>query len=498
MSLDNIKQRLTTLSQNSPHLHELLSKERLKRYHSRTSFLNYYYGFSQLTDEGLDLLEKAAHETQVFEHLNKLLSGEKINTSENRAVSHHNCRNPETGYYQKNQKQALSLGNRVFTNDLNNNSTPYKTIVQIGIGGSELGPKAIYHALHSMLSSEKTARFIASIDPVGFRETLSTTSIEDCLFVIVSKSGSTFETTENINQLREYIETNGHTWQSIQNQVVVITCPSSTLDQSDLGHHRLYMSESIGGRFSVTSPVGTFILTCCFGEKIVLDFLNGAYEHDQSSTNHSLSKNPSLTAALVSYWERCYLNYNSQAIISYSHALKVIPSHLQQLFCESLGKHHTIDNKHLKTPSGKLVFGEEGPNAQHSFFQLLHQGDTIIPVQFLSIRSPLVESDSPYHKGLIHSMTSQIHALAYGKEHTDAPHQFLGNRPSTTVLIETLSPQSLGALASFYENMVFFEGILLNINTFDQPGVELGKSVMRQLNEKETPEILSELALLLQ
>ena len=499
MSNSQTQKALKDQATKQPILKELLSKERLQNYHASAKELHFYYGFSQVTDNTLKLLEQYAHELKVFEQFQNMISGQKINISENRAVTHHHSRNPESPYFQNEQKKALILGNAIFKDELNAISkTPFKTIVQIGIGGSELGTKTLYHAFNSCLSSTKDAKFIASVDPLGFRKVLQPLSLEETLFVIVSKSGSTVEIQENSEQLHAYVDSRGISWEAFQKQIVVITCPNSALDQSDLGHHRLYMTDSIGGRFSVTSPVGTFLLSCCFGKTTVSEFLTGAHELDHSATQVSLQKNPALIAALISYWERVFLGYSTQAIIAYSHALSILPSHLQQLLCESLGKHHNSDNERLTTPSGKLVFGDEGPNAQHSFFQLLHQGDSIIPIQFIGIRSALEKTDQQYHQGLIDAMSAQIHALAYGKDSKNAPDNFNGNRPSTTLLLDTLSPKSLGGLVSFYENMVFFEGLLLNINPFDQPGVELGKSVMKTLQEGSHPhEMLSILSNLL-
>tara|TARA_A100001015_G_C15040556_1_gene739339 strand:+ start:1110 stop:2603 length:1494 start_codon:yes stop_codon:yes gene_type:complete len=486
MPEDDIKKKLKTLSKTIPHLKELLTESRLKQYISKSETLDYHYAFSQVTAPILETLKAYSEEQNILHHFQEMKSGAIINKSENRAASHLSCRDPKSNYFQDHQAKALRLGNQVFENTWKTeNGNSFETIIQIGIGGSELGPKAVYHGLDTIYESSKKALFIASIDPTGFHHKLRDCNLETALIVIVSKSGSTFETQENIKQLKRYIENKSLSWDNFQQQILIITCPNSKLDQDKIGEKRLYMQESIGGRFSVTSPVGTFLLSACFGSKMSRSFLEGAYEMDLSANKQNLEVNPPLCAALVSWWERVFLNYKNQGIMAYSHALSIIPSHLQQLFCESLGKRHNYNNQILEGPSGKLIFGEEGPNAQHSFFQLLHQGNESVPIQFLGVRNSFHNGYTDFHEGLSLSMAAQMIALSEGKYDENPAQHFDGNRPSSLVLLEQLSARHLGALVSFYENMVFFEGLLLNINTFDQPGVELGKSVLSTLEEKQ-------------
>ena len=337
--------------------------------------LSYYS--SGVQKPQLDKFQEQADELGCVAHFQSILDGAIVNTSEKRAVRHHACRAPQHSFYQSQLVEIESL-----IEWQQSGSFSFDHIVYVGIGGSFLGPKLLDHSARLMgLSSKISVSFISSIDPHEVYSILNSFTVSRTLFIVVSKSGSTRETLDNIEMIRSYLVQNGHSEASHRNQFMAITTQGSQLDDEDLFVKRLYIDEAVGGRFSISSVVGMALLALSFGVSAAHEFLEGANEMDQSALNSNITENLSLFTALLNRYYRESCGYSARAVVPYCSALTYLPDYLQQLICESLGKPSD-------TLSGPLVTGGIGPNIQHSLFQHFH--DSSESVQFnlslLSVR----------------------------------------------------------------------------------------------------------------
>lgn len=419
--------------------------------------LTFSYLLNHIDLETRHRLQELADEQHVIDTFQDILSENKI--------SHHALRNPK-----KNQKFDTEKLEQFITKV--HKEKKFSTIVYVGIGGSYLGPEVLYLALKQCASIQIPIHFLHSIDPVALLDILTQIQLQTTLFIFSSKSGSTFETVENFKQLQHRATQAGI--KHFNEQCVGITCQNTYLDDDAVCTTRFYINASIVGRFSVTSPIGMIVAGLVFGWPVVKDIWTGAHSMDLISQNPSMLENPALANALISIWNRNIKNYPNRAIIPYAYGLSRFPAYLQQLICESNGKRvnkHGIEISYSTSPA---IFGEPGTEAQHSFFQMLHQGTDITPVQFIGIGKAT-------SRNLFIYMKAQMLALAFGNHDTNLFEYCPGNRPSTYVEIDGLSPTTLGKLISFYENSVMFEGFLWNINSFDQEGVQLGKKLAEQL-----------------
>ena len=451
-----------------------------------TELLNYFYGFSGLTEKGIAKLQKLTEISNIEQKLKQLLTNKPINQTENRQVNHHLLRdNSKTNFYQNEQKKVYEFISKIHSNEIKGCSNkPFDTVVQFGIGGSELGPKVINHALNCYTKAKKQqrflkAKFIANIDPIEFEVKMNDINPETTLFIFASKSGSTQETHSNITLLKNWWKNHGLSATDLASHCIACTVKNSLLDTNDLCKFQFYLDDHIGGRFSLCSVIGTTILGLAFGNHIIKEFLEGAYIQDQTILETDIKKNISLLAALIGIVERNKLNYPSKAIIPYSFALKNFTNHIQQLDCESNGKNINLTGEQINYKTGPIILGQAGTNAQHSFFQLIHQGTDIIPTEFISIKESFTQNklESEAHNKLNTNLLAQQIALFLGKKEDNFP----GKRPSTLISLKKLSPKSLGALIAFYENKIMFQGFIWEINSFDQPGVQLGKELTEDL-----------------
>lgn len=311
------------------------------------------------------------------------------------------------------------------------------------------------------------------------------------MWIIISKSYTTPETIANLNQILLFLKNNDL---DPAKHIVTITAKNSPGDNSlKQILNSFHMFDFIGGRYSVSSAVGGLALSLAFGFDVFNRFLKGCHEMDLHAQNASEENNIPLTAALISIWNSNFLHYPAQAIIPYSTGLAQLIPHVQQLYMESLGKGVSLDKQILDNKTGVIIFGEPGTNAQHSFFQLAHQG-RIFPIEFIGVIKPNFNKAQAKSKGVYNhqelwaNMIAQAKALAKGKDNKDKAKYFSGNRPSSTILINDLSPESIGQLLAFYEAKTVYEGFILGINPFDQFGVELGKvlasDVRKQIKRK--------------
>ncbi len=481
-------------------MHEALTAERIM--HSSVTcgaHLMYNWAAMPVGKTHLDVLQRLVDEQQLIEKYRALLAGEIMNTGEKRRVLHHLTRGKVLGdsqqvtadgeekgaFYREQLDRIFSFATAVRDGSLKGSTgKAFTTVVQIGIGGSDLGPRALYIALKGWAVGEsvdtREARFISNVDPDDADEVLKDLDFSTTLFVLVTKSGTTQETLTNYQMVLQYMQDANIVGLDPAKHMVAVTSKTSPLASSTDFLDAFYIDDYIGGRYSSSSAVGAVALSIAFGSNIFERLLAGAHEADQSALKVKITENGALLDAVIGIYLRNVLNYPSTAILPYAQALARFPAHLQQLDMESNGKQVNRDGESIDYRTGPIIFGEPGTNGQHSFYQLLHQGTDTIPLQFIgftnSQRKRDIETDgSTSQRKLIANLIAQIVAFAKGKEDTHANKRFPGNRYSSVIHADRLTPETLGALLAHYENKVMFQGFLWNINSFDQEGVQLGK-----------------------
>ena len=457
--------------------------------------LTYNYAAKQVNEQILKTLAELAEEQQLVEKYQDLLNGSVINTGENRMVLHQLTRGQlgkdvmadgvnKREFYINEVKRIADFANDVHSGKLvNEKGEKYTTVCQIGIGGSDLGPRAMYLALENWAKKNNTfkmeANFISNVDPDDAAAVCKKLDISKTIFILVSKSGTTLETLTNESFVKEFIKAAGC---DASKHMIAVTSETSPLAHNPDYMAAFYMDDYIGGRYSSTSGVGGAILSLAFGPKVFQDFLDGAAEEDKLSLNKNICENPALMDALIGVYERNVQEYPATAILPYSQALSRFPAHLQQLDMESNGKSVNRFGEKIDYVTGPVIFGEPGTNGQHSFYQLLHQGTDIVPLQFIAFQENQTGDDvtikgSTSQTKLCANVTAQIVAFACGKKDENPNKAFAGGRPSSLIYGKDLNPKSLGALLAHYENKVMFQGFVWNVNSFDQEGVQLGKKL---------------------
>ncbi len=466
--------------------------------------LNYNYASKQVNEEVLDCLAKLADEAQLVDKYEALYNGEVVNTGEKRLVLHQLTRGQlgndvmadgvnKREFYANEQARIAEFANKVHAGEITNAAgEKFTTVVQIGIGGSDLGPRAMYLALENWAKKNNAfkmeAKFISNVDPDDAAAVLNSIDVAHSLFVLVSKSGTTLETLTNESFVKDALKKAGL---DASKHMIAVTSQTSPLAQSSDYLAAFFMDDYIGGRFSSTSSVGGAVLSLAFGPEVFADFLAGAAEEDVLSKNKDLLKNPAMLDALIGVYERNVLGYPCTTVLPYSQALSRFPAHLQQLDMESNGKSVNRFGEAINYKTGPVIFGEPGTNGQHSFYQLLHQGTDIVPLQFIGFRNNQLETDvdiqgSTSQQKLCANVAAQIVAFACGKKDDNANKNFAGNRPSSIIVGDKLTPKALGALLAHFENKIMFQGFVWNINSFDQEGVQLGKVLAKKVLAHET------------
>lgn len=508
-NLDTVAAYQELLKVAHVNLAEVMSGEsgadRVKKYNvPMAEGLAFNYAAKQVNDEILDVLAKLAEETQLVEKFEALYNGEVINTGEKRMVLHHMTRGQlgeavvadgadKRSFYEEQQRRIAELANKVHSGEIRNAAgEKFTTVVQIGIGGSDLGPRAMYLALENWAKVNNTfkmeAKFISNVDPDDAAAVLNTIDVEHSLFVLVSKSGTTLETLTNESFVKDALKKAGL---DASRHMIAVTSETSPLAKSDDYLAAFFMDDYIGGRFSSTSGVGGAVLSLAFGPEVFAQFLAGAAEEDKLAQNKDMFANPAMLDALIGVYERNVLGYQNTAVLPYSQALSRFPAHLQQLDMESNGKSVNRFGEPVSYSTGPVIFGEPGTNGQHSFYQLLHQGTDIVPLQFVGFKNnqmgrDVVIQDSTSQQKLCANVVAQIVAFACGKADENRNKSFQGGRPSSIITGEQLTPQALGALLSHFENKVMYQGFVWNINSFDQEGVQLGKVLAKKVLAHDT------------
>ena len=481
-------------------MHTALTAERIR--HSSVACgaqLMYNWAAMPVEESHLAVLQSLVEEQQLMEKYRAMLAGEIMNTGEKRLVLHHLTRGRVLGetqqvtadgeekgaFYREQLDRIFSFARAVRDGSLKGSTgRPFTTVVQVGIGGSDLGPRALYIALKGWAVGEsvetREARFISNVDPDDADEVLMGLDFSTTLFVLVTKSGTTQETLTNYQMVLQAMNDAHIEGLDPAKHMVAVTSKTSPLASSKDFLDAFFIDDYIGGRYSSTSAVGAVVLSVAFGAEVFERLLAGAHEADKAALKPKLTENGALLDAAIGIYLRNVLSYPSTAILPYAQALARFPAHLQQLDMESNGKQVNRDGQPIDYRSGPIIFGEPGTNGQHSFYQLLHQGTDTIPLQFIGLsnsqRGKDIETDGSTSQGkLVANLIAQIVAFAKGKEDVHANKQFPGNRYSSLLHADRLTPEVLGALLAHYENKVMFQGFLWNINSFDQEGVQLGK-----------------------
>ena len=490
--------------------------DRVKKYSvPMAEGLTYNYAAKQVDDQVIDALEKLAAEAELSDKFAELYNGAVINTGENRLVLHHLTRGQlgdtvtadgvdKRAFYVEQQQRIADFANKVHSGEITNAAgEKFTTVVQIGIGGSDLGPRALYLALENWAKKNNTfkmeAKFISNVDPDDAAAVLASVDVAHSIFVLVSKSGTTLETLTNESFVKDALAKAGL---DASRHMIAVTSETSPLAKSDDYLAAFFMDDYIGGRYSSTSAVGGAVLSLAFGPEVFAAFLDGAAAEDKLSANANVRENPAMLDALIGVYERNILGYPATAVLPYSQALSRFPAHLQQADMESNGKSVNRFGEPVDYVTGPVLFGEPGTNGQHSFYQLLHQGTDIVPLQFIGFKNSqigtdVVIQDSTSQQKLCANVAAQIVAFACGKADDNRNKNFEGGRPSSIIIGDQLNPQALGALLAHFENKIMFQGFLWNVNSFDQEGVQLGKVLAKRVLAHETDGALKEFSDLL-
>jgi len=491
---------LTRLAASPPDLSAqgVLTPERISSMTVDNASFRLIYGCERVTPEIVDALQALAGQARAVEKFMAMKRGEVINRiegfeSENRQVLHTACRDlfgDSPCHREASQAAADELEKlAAFLNALENkeicgpDGAPFTTLVNIGIGGSDLGPRAVYHALAPFRIPGRTVKFVANVDPDDAAGVFDGLDLKHTLVNVVSKSGTTLETLTNEALARSLFTAAGL---EPEKHFIAVTGKGSPMDNPERYLASFHMFDYVGGRYSVSSMVGGASLAFGLGLDNFRAFLKGANRIDRAAENPSLRENIPLMMAMLGIWNRNYLGHCTLAVIPYSELLSLFPAHLQQCDMESNGKSVNVRGEFLSYETGPVLWGQAGTNGQHAFFQLLHQGTTVVPVELIGFRNNSrgldrrIEATTSREK-LVANLLAQALALAAGKSNENPNRNFPGNRPGLILIADRLDPETMGELLAIYENKIAFQGFVWNINSFDQEGVQLGKRLANGL-----------------
>ncbi|MCZ6532692.1 MAG: glucose-6-phosphate isomerase [SAR324 cluster bacterium] len=481
-----------------------LTPQRIETFQAAACGFDLLYATQRISQEVLDALSALAEETAAREQFQHLMAGEVMNRivghqSEERQVLHFASRNvfdalpdpmPVHQAEEANANARRELDKlkgflaQVESGALTNaKGEPFTDMVNVGIGGSDLGPRALYLAVLPFRRGGRRVHFISNVDPDDTAQVLGGLDLSRTLINVVSKSGSTLETLTNETLAREAYGKAG--LEPLQH-FLCVTGQGSPMDNPERYRATFYMFDYIGGRYSATSMVGAALLGFALGYDNLMEVLRGAREMDLAALNGELKDNPPLLAALLGIWNRNFLGLPTLAVLPYSQGLIRFAAHLQQLDMESNGKGITRRGAMVDYDTGPVVWGEPGTNGQHAFYQLIHQSPSVVPCEFIGFREnqyglDLEVQETTSQQKLLANLMAQSIALATGQR-SDNPNKFFpGNRPNSVLIADKLTPYSLGALLAHYEAKVAYQGLIWNINSFDQEGVQLGKLLANNL-----------------
>ena len=475
------------------HLQEMFNQNPTRESQMSISFEDFFVDFSKnrWTSETIQLFKELAIELNLKESISLYFKENKLNFTEDRAVLHTALRSSEKEVVLNSKniiddieavKHKIKLFSEAVIGGTKTGSTgkAFTDIVNIGIGGSDLGPKLVCNALKHYKNHLNT-HYISNIDGDELQETLQKINPETTLFIVVSKSFTTSETLQNANTIKDWFVSKLPEQAIEQHFIAVSAKPEKAVDFGVSNEAVFPMWDWVGGRFSLWSAVGVSV-ALGLGYDNYNKLLLGAQKADESFKNDDLNENIPVLMAFLSVWYSNFFKTTNEAVIPYSYYLEDFVPYLEQGFMESNGKSIDRNGEEVDYSTGSVVFGGVGSNAQHAFMQLFHQGTNLIPTDFIGFCNSL-HGNSAHQNVLISNMFAQANALAFGtrgKEIENPYKVFKGNSPSTTFLIKKLTPETLGSLIAIYEHKIFVQGILLNINSFDQFGVELGKELSRE------------------
>ena len=466
-----------------------------------------YFDFSKnrLTGEVLKLLFELAEEAQLTHRIEAMFNGERINVTENRPVLHVALRMPRSEQLFLDGKDIVpevhavldkmaSFADQVRTGVWKGfTGKPIRNVVNIGIGGSDLGPVMAYEALRFYSQRDLTFRFVSNVDGTDFVEATRDLDQEETLFLISSKTFTTLETMTNAHSAREWTLSKLKNDAAVARHFVAISTNAGEVSKFGIDTSNMFeFWDWVGGRYSMDSAIGLSTMIAV-GPDNFRAMLSGFHKMDLHFRTTPFERNLPVLLGLISVWNINFLNAHSIAVLPYDQYLKRFPAYLQQLTMESNGKHVTLNGEKVDYDTGPVYWGEPGTNGQHSFYQLLHQGTRFIPCDFIGFAQGLNPLGN-HHELLIANVFAQSEALAFGKTPDQVraegtaerlvPHRtFEGNRPSNVILMDKLTPEALGQLIALYEHCVFVQGALWNVDSFDQWGVELGKVLAKKVVE---------------
>jgi glucose-6-phosphate isomerase len=492
------------------HLRELFAEdpERGTRFSVEACGIYLDYSKNRITDETLRLLLQLADESGLRDHVEAMFAGEKINVTENRAVLHVALRTPMGERIAVDNVDVVPAVHEVLRRMgefatmvregrwLGHTGQPIRNVVNIGIGGSDLGPVMAYEALRHYSARDLTFRFVSNVDGTDFAEATRDLDPAETLFIVSSKTFTTLETMTNATTARDWLLAALEDKSAIAKHFVAVSTNAEAVSEFGIDVMNMFgFWDWVGGRYSLDSAIGLSTMIA-IGPDGFGDLLAGFHEMDEHFRTAPFEQNLPVLLGLLTVWYTDFFDAQTQAVLPYDQYLKRFPAYLQQLTMESNGKHVTLTGEPVDYATGPVYWGEPGTNGQHSFYQLIHQGTELIPADFLGFThslNPIASGTGQRHHDLLTAnVFAQGEALAFGKTPEEVaaegtpdrlvPHRvFEGNRPSNTMLLDRLTPHALGTLVGLYEHSVFTQGTIWSINSFDQWGVELGKVLAKKV-----------------
>ncbi|MBS9777918.1 MAG: glucose-6-phosphate isomerase [Gammaproteobacteria bacterium] len=501
----NIHEQLTQFANTlkNQHFNNMASSERASQLSITAGSLYLNYSRNAIEQSVIDALLALAENNETQNKINDFFDGKPINVWEKRAAKHWLLRAP----LDNTDKDSIAVHEQLIAMEklcerITNNtllSSPVKDVICLGIGGSELGSRLVYEALTMGRKKNVRMHFVGNIDGLAIAEAVEQCNPQNTLFLVISKTFTTFESIKNFETIKKWFRSNSDNlsdedfW---QRSFAVTAQKDKAREKGFSDNHIFEFWDWVGGRFSLWSTVGLPIAIAC-GMTTFRDLLAGAHEMDNHFKKAPLSENMPVLLGLLHIWYNNYLGYPSRAVVPYAQNLKSLPEFLQQLEMESLGKSVNTADEHISSNTCPIVWGSVGSNAQHAYFQLLHQGTHFVPLDFIVATNPcddvlpeLSDIMQEHHTALIANCLAQSQALMNGGSTGPEEHkQFSGNRPSNIIVLEKVDAYSLGQLIALYEHKVLVQSFMWNINAFDQFGVELGKQLCNEILEKTQGEL---------
>jgi len=487
------------------HLRDMFAAdpERGERLTAEAAGIYLDYSKNRVTDETMSLLIDLAAESGVAERRDAMFRGEHINVSEDRAVLHVALRMPATASLTVDGQDVIhdvhavldsmrAFAMRVRSGEFKGyTGKSIKNVINIGIGGSDLGPVMAYEALKYYCTREISFRYVSNVDSTDFVEAVRDLDAEETLFIISSKTFGTLETLANATSARDWVVSALGSADAVANHFVAVSTNADRVKAFGIDTANMFgFWDWVGGRYSMDSAIGLSTMIA-LGPDLFDELLAGFHDMDQHFVSAPLSSNLPVLMGVLAVWYRDFFGAQTVGVMPYEQYLKRFPAYLQQLTMESNGKHVTLSGRHVDYDTGAVFWGEPGTNGQHSFYQLIHQGTSLIPVDLIGFARTL-NPLGDHHDLLTSNVFAQAAALAFGKTEAEVraegtaesvvPHRvFEGNRPTNTLLCDVLTPRLLGSLVALYEHSVFVQGTIWEVDSFDQWGVELGKVLAQQI-----------------